>query len=308
MIAGGNSFWMTMTFSISDLVRWCVLSLSIVYLAACGGVSGFEPTVTAVQPQNLMYGSTATILVGGSDLRASMVADLGVGCTSPSFSTSSSTSLAQLNCQVKTTGELPLKISDASGQVIYQGKLTVPNPQVQLTTSKGNIVLELDPAKAPVSVDNFLAYVKAGFYSNTIFHRVIPGFVVQGGGFTSGLVQPTGLKSPIALESNNGLRNLRGTLAMARTNEPGIGHLAVFRQPGGQRLSGLQGPQRTRQKRRQPWLRRVRQGRARPGRDRQHRPSGHWHRQRLPGCPALRRDPHQSQPDQVRPEPAGRVR
>lgn len=220
MIAGGNSFWMTMTFSISDLVRWCVLSLSIVYLAACGGVSGFEPTVTAVQPQNLMYGSTATILVGGSDLRASMVADLGVGCTSPSFSTSSSTSLAQLNCQVKTTGELPLKISDASGQVIYQGKLTVPNPQVQLTTSKGNIVLELDPAKAPVSVDNFLAYVKAGFYSNTIFHRVIPGFVVQGGGFTSGLVQPTGLKSPIALESNNGLRNLRGTLAMARSDEP----------------------------------------------------------------------------------------
>ena len=202
------------------LIRCSVVSFLAAVLAACGGGSGFEPTVTAVQPQSLMYGSTATILVGGSDLRASMVADLGAGCTSPSFSTSSSPSLAQLNCQVKTTGELPLKISNASGQVIYQGKLTVPNPQVQLTTSKGNIVLELDPAKAPVSVDNFLAYVKAGFYSNTIFHRVIPGFVVQGGGFTTGLVQPTGLKSPIALESNNGLKNLRGTLAMARTNEP----------------------------------------------------------------------------------------
>ena len=219
MIVGGNSFRITMTFSISAFVRWCILSLSICCLVACGG-SGFTPTVTAVQAQSLMYGSTASIYVGGNDLRASMVADLGTGCTSPSFSSNSSPSLALLTCQVKTTGSLPLKISTADGQVIYQGTLTVPNPQVQLTTSKGNIVLELDPAKAPITVDNFLAYVKAGFYSNTIFHRVIAGFVVQGGGFTTGLVQQTGLKSPIALESNNGLKNLRGTLAMARTSEP----------------------------------------------------------------------------------------
>ena len=207
-----------MTFSISAFLRRCfVLSLAAL-LAACGGGAGFTPTVTAVQTQSLMYGSTASIYVGGNDLRASMVADLGTGCTSPSFSSNSSPSLALLTCQVKTTGSLPLKISTADGQVIYQGTLTVPNPQVQLTTSKGNIVLELDPSKAPITVDNFLAYVKAGFYSNTIFHRVIPGFVVQGGGFTSGLVQQSGLKSPIVLESNNGLKNLRGTLAMARTS------------------------------------------------------------------------------------------
>ena len=207
-----------MTFSISAFLRRCfVLSLAAL-LAACGGGAGFTPTVTAVQTQSLMYGSTASIYVGGNDLRASMVADLGTGCTSPSFSSNSSTSVALLTCQVKTTGSLPLKISTADGQVIYQGTLTVPNPQVQLTTSKGNIVLELDPSKAPITVDNFLAYVKAGFYSNTIFHRVIPGFVVQGGGFTSGLVQQSGLKSPIVLESNNGLKNLRGTLAMARTS------------------------------------------------------------------------------------------
>ena len=87
-------------------------------LAACGGGSGFEPTVTAVQAQSLRYGSTASIYVGGTDLRADMVADLGTGCTSPSFSSNSSTTLAQLTCQVKTTGALPLKISTAEGKVI----------------------------------------------------------------------------------------------------------------------------------------------------------------------------------------------
>lgn len=200
----------------------CRLAAALVTLAlaACGGSSGFEPTVTAVQAQSLRYGGTASIYVGGTDLRASMVADLGTGCTSPSFSSNSSTTLAQLTCQVKTTGALPLKISTAEGKVVYQGSLTVANPQVQLVTSKGNITLELDPSKAPITVDNFLAYVKAGFYSNTIFHRVIPGFVVQGGGYTSGVVPQAGLKSPITLESNNGLSNLRGTVAMARTNDP----------------------------------------------------------------------------------------
>ena len=209
-----------MTSSICALLRRCFLVSLGGLLAACGGGAGFSPTVTAVQAQSLMYGSTASIYVGGNDLRASMVADLGSGCTSPTFSGNSSPSLALLTCQVKTTGSLPLKISTADGQVIYQGTLTVPNPQVQLTTSKGNIVLELDPSKAPITVDNFLGYVKSGFYSNTIFHRVIAGFVVQGGGFTSGMVQSTGLKSPIALESDNGLKNLRGTLAMARTSTP----------------------------------------------------------------------------------------
>lgn len=215
MIARNLSFTLNMTFS-KLLVRGGAALL--VLLSGCGG-SGFGPTVTAVQVQSLMYGSTASIYVGGSDLRASMVADLGSGCTSPSFSTNSSTSLAVLSCQVKTTGTLPLTIRSAEGQVLHQSTLTVPNPQVLLSTSKGNITLELDPSKAPVTVDNFLGYVKSGFYATTIFHRVIPGFVVQGGGFLSGMVGQSGLKSPIALESNNGLKNLRGTVAMARTEK-----------------------------------------------------------------------------------------
>ncbi len=87
---------------------------------------------------------------------------------------------------------------------------------VLLTTSAGKIELALDSQKAPVSVENFLEYVKSGFYDNTIFHRVIPGFMLQGGGFNKDMTQkPT--QAPIKNEADNGLRNLRGTVAMART-------------------------------------------------------------------------------------------
>lgn len=91
--------------------------------------------------------------------------------------------------------------------------------KVRLATSMGDIVVELDAEKAPKSSANFLQYVKAGHYSGTIFHRVIPTFMVQGGGFTPEMVQKP-VKPPIALESRNGLKNLRGTLAMARTGDP----------------------------------------------------------------------------------------
>jgi cyclophilin family peptidyl-prolyl cis-trans isomerase len=90
-------------------------------------------------------------------------------------------------------------------------------PVVRLTTSLGDIRIQLDPDKAPVSAENFLRYVSDGFYDGTVFHRVIPGFMVQGGGFTPDLQQkPT--RTPIKNEAGNGLTNERGTVAMARTN------------------------------------------------------------------------------------------
>ena len=93
------------------------------------------------------------------------------------------------------------------------------NPKVVLDTSKGKIVLELFADKAPETVKNFLAYVDAKFYNDTIFHRVIPNFMIQGGGFTSEMKQkPT--KDPIKNEADNRLRNQRGTIAMARTSDP----------------------------------------------------------------------------------------
>lgn len=93
------------------------------------------------------------------------------------------------------------------------------NPQVILQTTYGNITLELDAENAPLSTENFLSYVDKGFYNETIFHRVIDGFMVQGGGFTVDMSQKDGDK-PIKNEATNGLKNNKGTVAMARTNEP----------------------------------------------------------------------------------------
>lgn len=90
---------------------------------------------------------------------------------------------------------------------------------VRLTTTQGDIVLQLDAAKAPKSVENFVQYVKSGHYNGTIFHRVIDGFMVQGGGMTPDMKEkPT--RAPIPLEAKNGLNNVRGTVAMARTMDP----------------------------------------------------------------------------------------
>jgi peptidyl-prolyl cis-trans isomerase A (cyclophilin A) len=91
--------------------------------------------------------------------------------------------------------------------------------KVKLATSAGDIVIELDAAKAPKTVENFVAYVKAGHYNGTVFHRVIPTFMIQGGGMTADMKEkPT--RAPIPLESKNGLTNVRGSVAMARTNDP----------------------------------------------------------------------------------------
>jgi peptidyl-prolyl cis-trans isomerase A (cyclophilin A) len=92
-------------------------------------------------------------------------------------------------------------------------------PQVLFKTTKGDFVVELDEVKAPKSVDNFLTYVKSGFYSGTIFHRVINGFMVQGGGFTKDMQQKA-TRPPIEIESKNGLKNYKYTIAMARTSDP----------------------------------------------------------------------------------------
>jgi peptidyl-prolyl cis-trans isomerase A (cyclophilin A) len=91
--------------------------------------------------------------------------------------------------------------------------------KVKLSTSVGDIVVELDAAKAPKTVENFVAYVKAGHYAGTVFHRVIPTFMIQGGGMTADLKEKT-TRAPIPLESRNGLSNVRGSVAMARTNDP----------------------------------------------------------------------------------------
>jgi peptidyl-prolyl cis-trans isomerase A (cyclophilin A)/peptidyl-prolyl cis-trans isomerase B (cyclophilin B) len=93
------------------------------------------------------------------------------------------------------------------------------NPQVELKTNFGNIAIELYPDKAPKTVDNFLRYVRDGYYNGTIFHRVIPGFMIQGGGFDKSFNQKPA-RQPVENEAANGLKNETGTVAMARTSDP----------------------------------------------------------------------------------------
>jgi peptidyl-prolyl cis-trans isomerase B (cyclophilin B) len=122
------------------------------------------------------------------------------------------------------------KILAAAFALLASFAAAAASPQVELKTSMGIIVFELDPAKAPATVDNFLQYVKAGHYDGTIFHRVIPGFMVQGGGFTAHFVEekPTrkmvltekSTRKPVRNEASNGLQNEVGTIAMARTPDP----------------------------------------------------------------------------------------
>jgi peptidylprolyl isomerase/peptidyl-prolyl cis-trans isomerase B (cyclophilin B) len=114
-------------------------------------------------------------------------------------------------CNASEPGTQTVSTAPAAGQPA--------NPRVLIETSKGNITVELFPGNAPQSTANFLGYVKSGFYDGTIFHRVIPGFMIQGGGMTPDMAEkPKG--APIPNEADNGLKNLRGTLAMARTGDP----------------------------------------------------------------------------------------
>jgi len=110
------------------------------------------------------------------------------------------------------------KLFLATSLVLASGQLFA-NTIIDMKTSMGNIEIELFNDKAPVSAKNFENYVKSNFYAGTIFHRVIPGFMIQGGGMDANMIEKA-TKAPIINEANNGLKNARGTLAMARTNDP----------------------------------------------------------------------------------------
>jgi cyclophilin family peptidyl-prolyl cis-trans isomerase len=210
---------MTITKPLTLLKLFTFLSLACM-LSACGGVNDFAPVVTGVKVQSAQYGKTATIYLGGKDLRSNLLIDTSGACTNSTFASNSNTDTLVLNCVVAKTGDFSLVVQTAEGAAIYSTTINIPLPQVALITAKGSITVELDPTLAPISTNNFLSYVNKGFYRDTLFHRVIPNFVVQGGGYTTGLVKKTEQSAPIELESNKGLSNVRGSLAMARTNLP----------------------------------------------------------------------------------------
>lgn len=201
-----------------NALRWISLALICLSMASCGSSNDTPPEQPSITGSNLFYGTTATFSVGVTTLNPGVVLEAS-NCTKLTPSTSTGVSKV-FSCKITGTGPLTFTAKDELGKVLATKSFTVPDPQVQLVTSQGTVLFELYPSKAPISVDNFLKYVTSGFYDGTIFHRVIPNFVVQAGGFTSGTVQKTPTYPAIALESNNGLSNLAGTLAMARTAEP----------------------------------------------------------------------------------------
>ncbi len=223
------------------------LSLAALALAGCGGGSkeSVVPTVSSatVRPAgslgsgegNGTYGQKVIITVNGNALDQGITL-LSSGCTgvtrlsaAPNESTPST---AFYECTIASSGTVQVGVlRDSSGVVLTTVPITVPDPQVTMTigngtTTLGNVVLTLNPARAPITVRNFMDYVASGFYVGTVFHRHSPNFVLQGGGYASPLA-PTdaspALKTTnpaIALEDNAGLSNLQGTVAMARTNAP----------------------------------------------------------------------------------------
>lgn len=177
--------------------------------------------VSGIAAANLRYGQTAILTLVGQDVsRVSNVSVTRGKCATLQQLSGVISRAMRVSCGVIGTGALTVEAKDASGQVLGTASFTVPEPQVRLNTRDGELVLQLNPTAAPVSARNFLNYVNSGFYTGTLFHRVIPGFVAQGGGFTTGMVPKAPTSAPIVLESNNGLSNLRGTLAMARTASP----------------------------------------------------------------------------------------
>ena len=196
-------------------------------LVLVGNVSAFscaiypdscQAQINTVRPLvPLSYGNVAILEVTGDalDLGVSLVAP---GCGNLAELAGSTATQRRFSCKVNAPTALVVDALRGDGTTALTASFSVPAPQVTMTTSLGTIVLELNPALAPLTVDNFLRYTNDGFYANLLFHRVISNFVIQGGGVTPKPEKKPATYAPIKLESNNGLSNLRGSLAMARTS------------------------------------------------------------------------------------------
>jgi peptidyl-prolyl cis-trans isomerase A (cyclophilin A) len=219
------------------------LTATLALLSACGGgapestvpIVDSISTSTAGSASVGAYGQKLLITVAGSALDRGITV-LAPGCDSVTQLTAapneSNARTAFYECTVASDGTLSaFVLRNSSGISLGQASYTVPSPQVTMTisngtTSLGDIVMTLTAAKTPITVKNFIAYVKAGFYDGVVFHRHSPDFVLQGGGYAAPLdpTQPVPelktTNAPITLEDGAGLSNLAMTVAMARTGDP----------------------------------------------------------------------------------------
>lgn len=201
----GIAFYGAPTDDTLSAVNWCA-------------APGVLPTVSGVSASvlPLKYLAPTLFRVTGANLdtNISFAASNCAGIVEQAGGTAISRSFA---CSPNATGKVSFKVLASDGSVVWGVEATIAQPQVKLATSMGDIVVQLDPAKTPATVANFLQYARDGFYNGLIFHRVESDFVIQGGGFNSALAQKT-TRPPVALESLTGLSNVRGTIAMARTD------------------------------------------------------------------------------------------
>ena len=209
---------------------------ALLIAAACGGGGGggdsggnpASPTVTAMSTSAAKYSGSMLVTLNGSNLDSGLTV-ASAGCKAMTRSSIlpnvSDASTAYYNCVVSGVGAQTVAATRASdGAALKSTDFTVAMPQVTMTiangtstspsTFTGTILLTLAPDKTPVTVDNFLRYVQDGFYNNTVFHRYVPGFVLQGGGYRTDAAR--GLFDPIPLEVNKGLSNTQWSVAMAR--------------------------------------------------------------------------------------------
>lgn len=175
---------------------------------------------TELLTYNNKYGQTTYVAFptnGLSDLSLT-----STGCDTLTLDSDNYTGAHSASCTISRTGTVQFNVLHSS-TVVQTASIQIPEPQITVKTTLGDFVMELNPTVAPITVKNFLSYVNKSpsFYNGTIFHRVEPtgNYVVQGGGFTTGMAKKSGLSDPIALESNNGLRNLRYSVGMARTSD-----------------------------------------------------------------------------------------
>ena len=215
------------------------LALATALLSACGGggdsspAGAGGPTVSAatVGSAAIKYGRTLVLIVNGSGLDQGVTLASPV-CANPSLltaaPTASNANTAYFACTPSGSGDVKI-LRTTDGATLATVAIVVPVPQVTIDVSNGagvsvTMVITLAPDKAPRTVDNFLGYVNSGFYVGTIVHRVVPGFVVQAGGYVAPLsAAPGTLKAasaPIALEAGKGLSNQQWAIAMARSADP----------------------------------------------------------------------------------------
>lgn len=209
----------------NNMAKFIGASVLALVVSACGGGDDENgslavplKTTIDITTSSLAYAKTAEFSLGGTEL-ADIDSVTAPSCEGVAIRRSSNGAAEAITCTVYATGELRLSLLDKQGAVITERIFVVPQPQVALNTNLGSLLIELNPAAAPLTVRNFLVYVNAGFYNDTLIHRVVAGFVAQGGWLTSTPAVQTGLKDPITLESNNGLLNVRGSIGMARTSD-----------------------------------------------------------------------------------------